>query len=217
MYVPVRTASKHYNVSKQTIRAWADKDAIEFIALPSGHRRYKIKGDGNTAETNAREPEEKEEKVNVCYCRVSSSGQKDDLRRQVEHMQRKYPGWVVYTDVGSGLNWKRKGLRTVLRRCLLGDVGKVAVAHKDRLARFGYEIFEYILGQCGVQLLCDYEETHKSRESELVDDILSIVTVFSARIHGGRHYDANAKANSSPDPGSCEQVEAVDRVLQVDV
>jgi predicted site-specific integrase-resolvase len=217
MYVPIRTAAKHYNVSHQTIRAWADKNEIEFIALPSGHRRYKIRGDGNTAASKAREPEEKPEKVNICYCRVSSNGQKEDLQRQVEHMQRRYPGWIVYTDIGSGLNWKRKGLRTVLRRCLLGDVEKVAVAHKDRLARFGYEIIEYILGQCGVQLLCDYEETHKSRESELVDDILSIVTVFSARIHGGRHCNAGSKSDPSSTTGNCEQVATMDRLLSVDV
>jgi len=215
MYVPTRVAAKHYNVSNQTIRAWADRNEIEFITIPSGQRRYKVRGDGNT---NSAIPDQLEkEKIDVCYCRVSSNGQKEDLQRQVEYMQHKYPGWVVYTDIGSGLNWKRKGLRTILRRCVLGEIGKVAVAHKDRLARFGYELIEYVLGQCGVELLCDYEETHKSKEAELVDDILSVVTVFSARIHGGRHYDKNPKSDSSPVAGSLEEAEAMDGVLQVDV
>ena len=214
MYVPIRTAAKHYSVSNQTVRAWAEREEIEFITLPSGQRRYKIRGDGNT---NTVAEESKKEKSNVCYCRVSSNGQKEDLRRQVEYMQQKYPGWVVYTDIGSGLNWKRKGLRTVLRLCMLGEVGKVAVAHKDRLARFGYEIIEYVMGQCGVELLCDYEETHKSREAELVDDILSVVTVFSARIHGGRHYDTGQEGDSSSNRGSLPEAEALAGMLSVDV
>ena len=214
MYVPIRTACKHYNVTNQTIRVWADRNEIEYIELPSGQRRYKIRGAGNTMCTTV---EQAKEKINVCYCRVSSNGQKADLQRQVEHMQQKYPGWTVYTDIGSGLNWKRKGLRTVLRRCLLGEVGKVAVAHKDRLARFGYDILEYILGQCGVELLCNYEETHRSRESELVDDILSIVTVFSARIHCGRHYNSNPKSDSESHKRRSDEVEEVDRMLSVDV
>jgi predicted site-specific integrase-resolvase len=214
MYVPNRIATKHYNVTSQTVRAWADRGEIDFIQLPSGQRRYKIRGDGNTPCPAA---ESEKEKINICYCRVSSNGQKDDLKRQVEHMQEKYPGWTVYTDIGSGLNWKRQGLRAVLRRCLLGEVGKVAVAHKDRLARFGYEIFEYMLGQCGVELVCNYEETHRSRESELVDDILSIVTVFSARIHGGRHYNPNSKSDSKPVKGCCDKVEKMDGMLPVDV
>ena len=100
---------------------------------------------------------------------------------------------------------------------MLGEVGKVAVAHKDRLARFGYEIIEYVMGQCGVELLCDYEETHKSREAELVDDILSVVTVFSARIHGGRHYDTGQKGDSSSNRGSLPEAEALAGMLSVDV
>lgn len=214
MYVPIRVACKHYNVSNQTIRAWAERNEIEFITLPSGQRRYKVRGDGNT---DSIAKQQDKEKINVCYCRVSSNGQKEDLQRQVEYMRQKYPGWIIYTDIGSGLNWKRHGLKTVLRRCLLGDVEKVAVAHKDRLARFGYELIEYILAQCGVELLCDYEGAHKSKEAELVDDILSVVTVFSARIHGGRHYHSNQKTCPPPGEGSRAEIETVDGMLQVDV
>lgn len=187
MFVPLRVAAKHYNVSKQTISAWASKGDLEFTVLPGGHRRFKIKGDGNVDVKEA----PRKEKVDVCYCRVSSSGQKEDLQRQIAYMQRRYSGWEIASDVGSGLNWKRKGLKTLLRRCMQGDIGQVAVAHKDRLARFGYQIIEYMLGECGVKLLCDDSEIHVSKEQELVDDILSIVTVFSARIHGQRHYETS--------------------------
>ena len=160
MFVPLRDAAKHYNVCKQSIAAWAERGDIEFIELPSGHKRYRINGSGNT--TLQSPPSEKKEKVNICYCRVSSSGQKEDLKRQIEYMRERYPGYEIYSDIGSGLNWKRQGLRAVLRRCLQGDVEKVAVAHKDRLARFGFEILEFMLAQCGIQLLCDHQDVHKS-------------------------------------------------------
>jgi predicted site-specific integrase-resolvase len=119
---------------------------------------------------------------------VSSGGQKNDLERQVQYMREKYPGWQIVTDVGSGLNWNRKGLRTVLRRSLQGGVSDIAIAHKDRLARFGFEIIEFMLAQKGVRIICDSNDEHKSREEELVDDIVSIVTVFSSKIYGRRKY-----------------------------
>lgn len=217
MYVPLRDAAKHYNVCKQSIAAWAERGDIEYIQLPSGQRRYRINGNGNTVVQATATAKETKEKVGICYCRVSSHGQKEDLRRQVAYMQEKYPGFEIYTDVASGLNWKRQGLRTVLRRCLQGDVATVAVAHKDRLARFGYEILEFMLAQCGVQLLCDHQTVHTSRESELVDDILSIVTVFSARIHGQRSYHSSTKNHPETASGSDQQVDAMDGVLQVDL
>lgn len=215
MFVPLREAAKHYNVCKQSIAAWAERGDIEFIELPSGHKRYRINGSGNTTlQTTATE---EKEKVNICYCRVSSHGQKEDLKRQIEYMRERYPGYEVYSDTASGLNWKRQGLRAVLRRCLQGDVGKVAVAHKDRLARFGFEILEFMLAQCGVQLLCDHQDAHKSKESELVDDILSIVTVFSARIHGQRSYHSSSKSHPEASTRGSDQIEGMDGVLQVDV
>jgi len=103
-------------------------------------------------------------------------------------MRAKYPGWVVVTDVGSGLNWKRKGLRTILQRSLQGSISAIAVAHKDRLARFGFDVIEFMLAQKGVRIVCDSNDEHKSREEELVDDIISIITVFSSKIYGHRKY-----------------------------
>jgi putative resolvase len=217
MYVPLRTAAQHYGVSKQTISIWADNGNIEFTTLPSGQRRFRVRGAGNTNAATADDQDTIKKKIKICYCRVSSHGQKDDLSRQIEYMHAKYPDSEVYSDIGSGLNWKRNGLKAILRRCLQGDVEQVAVAHRDRLARFGFEILEYILGQCGVKLLCDHEPIHRSKEAELVDDILSIVTVFSARIHGQRHYTTRKTGDTKPDTGSPPETEAVDGLLPCDV
>lgn len=208
MYVPLRVASKHYGVCKQTVMQWASNGTIDTIDLPSGQRRYKIRGSGNTTFSEEKKPET--EKVNICYCRVSSQGQRDDLERQAQYMRSKYPGWEVVTDIGSGLNWKRKGLKTVLRRCMQGSVSKVAVAHKDRLSRFGYEILEFVMAECGVKLLCDDQDVHRSKETELAEDILSIVTVFSARIHGQRHYKTSANSDPNAVEGGANKAQTVD-------
>lgn len=201
MYVSLRKAAEHYNVSRQTIAAWADRGDLEFIKLPSKHRRFRIKGPGNLVPDASLNEEtlpggttgESKEKLKICYCRVSSYGQKREL------------------------NSKRHSLKTILRQCVQGDVSTVCVAHKDRLARFGYDILEYIMGQCGVKLLCDHEEAHTSREKELVDDILSIVTVFSARIRGQRHYKKDTEGDIASNKRSRDQIEAVDGVLQGDI
>lgn len=200
-YVPLRRASEFYMVSKQTIGVWADNGTIDYMYLPSGQRRYKI-------EPNLRKLSDSNsitkgnEKVHIAYCRVSSHGQKEDLERQVEYMHTKYPECEIVTDIGSGLNWKRKGFRSILRRCMQGKVESVVVGHKDRLCRFGYEIFEFILGQCGVRLSCDASDDHKSREQELVDDILSIVTVFGSKIYGARKYCVQDHGCSKSEVGS---------------
>lgn len=209
MYVPLRVAAKHYNVSKQTIAIWSAKGDIQTILLPSGQRRFKITGDGNV--------ERPTQRTKVCYCRVSSQGQKDDLERQISYMREKYPGWEIHSDIGSGLNWKRTKLRAILRRCLQGDIECIAVAHKDRLARFGFEIIEFMLAEVGVKLLCDDEEVHTSKEEELAEDILSIITVFSSRLYGRRKYKKDPQDHSEAECTNGAQINAMDGLLQVDV
>jgi predicted site-specific integrase-resolvase len=203
MYVSRSSAAQHYGVTGQTIVAWADAGRIQSVRQPSGQRRYWVNDQSNSEG----KPNEKKK---VCYCRVSSHGQKDDLQRQIEYMRDKHPGWIVVSDIGSGLNWNRKNLRTVLQWGLQGRLESLAVAHKDRLARFGYEIIEFILVQCGVQLICDAEEEHTSKEQELVDDILAIITVFSAKIYGGRKYKKRKKNSNDP----CDAHERTEENIQ---
>jgi len=187
MYVTRAKAARHYNVTGQTIVTWANNGSLDFKTIPSGQRRYRIDEDEQPRDST-------KPKKRICYCRVSSSGQKDDLERQIEYMRQNYPGWTIMSDVGSGLNWNRKNLRTILQWSLQGDVEAIAIAHRDRMARFGFEIVEYMLAQRGVRIVCDSHDDHKSKEEELVDDIVSIITVFSSKIYGRRNYK-NRKAN----------------------
>ena len=112
---------------------------------------------------------------------VSSNNQKDDLQRQVQYMQEKYPTHQIITDIGSGLNYKRKGLKTILEYAYKGIVKEVVVAYKDRLCRFGFELFEHILQtQSNAEILVLNQANH-SKEQELTDDLLYLLHVFSAR------------------------------------
>ena len=122
----------------------------------------------------------------VCYCRVSSSKQRDDLERQVSFMRSIYPEAEIIKDIGSGLNFKRKGLRAILDRLLQGNKLTIIVAHRDRLCRFGFELIQYRVEQNAGQIMVQGPTVH-SPSAELTADLLSILHIFS-RMHGLRKY-----------------------------
>ena len=136
---------------------------------------------------NSRTPQ-REEKV-VAYCRVSTKFQKDELEKQVEnvksYMYAKGYSFEVITDIGSGINYKNKGLRELISSINSNQITKVVVLHKDRLVQFGFEL---------IQLLCDLhnvkieiiDNTEQSNEKELTDDLIEIITVFANRLYGSR-------------------------------
>ena len=109
-YVTSREASKILGLHPNTLRHYADNGTIESYRTKSGHRRYNVEAYLGL----------QKEATTICYCRVSSPS--DDLERQVEFMQAKYPNAEVIKDIGSGLNYKRKGLRTILGRAMRGDI-----------------------------------------------------------------------------------------------
>lgn len=189
-------AASACGVHSNTLRSWADRAVIDVKYTPGGQRRFDV----NSLITK-RQPskprlatnslvEKKTQKAGAIYCRVSSSKQKDDLERQVKAMQKEFPLHRVYEDVGSGLNYKRKGLTRLLEHVQAGVVKEVVVAHRDRLARFGVEIFEWIISAAGASLVfLDQAHKHKPGSSEeLAEDLLAVVHVFSCRINGKRRY-----------------------------
>ena len=94
----------------------------------------------------------------------------DELERQKRFFQLKYPSYELVADIGSGLNWKRKGLQTLLERAMCRDIEEIVVAHKDRLCRFAYEL---------VKLVVLNKSDQESSSQELVEDIMSIIHVYS--------------------------------------
>jgi len=176
-YLSSRIASEIIGVHSNTLRNWAKSGKIQHIITPSGQRKYNVEAFlGQTIES-----------VQICYCRVSSYKQRDDLERQVKFMQAKYPNAKIVKDIGSGLNYKRKGLKSILERAMRGDKLEIMVAHKDRLARFGFELIEWIVQQSGGKVVV-LKQTNLSPEQELTNDLLSILHVFSCRMHGLRNY-----------------------------
>ena len=139
--------------------------------------------EGKSGETK----EEIHEKISVIYARVSSDKQRSDLERQINDLRKIYPNHEVIQDISSGLNFNRKGLQTILDKSYDGLISEIVVSNKDRLARFGVELIEYIFNKNNVKLVVHNKiDSKKNPEIELSEDIISIITVFSARYHGSR-------------------------------
>lgn len=175
----LKQAAEKLNVCRMTICNWVREEKIEFIILPNGRRRYKIE---NILKDNI-----KEIKYGIIYTRVSTGKQKDDLQRQIDYLREKYPTHRLIKDIGSGINYKRRGFRSLVDSVLQGVVTEVVVAHKDRLCRFGFELIEFICQRYGTNIVV-LNNKKSSKEEEMVQDLLSIITVFSCRSHGLRKY-----------------------------
>ena len=197
-----KLASEILGVSGSCLRNWANTGRLRCVRSPGGIRLYdvdSVRGERRQRKDrrDAADPADKlvtNDRIDAVYCRVSSSKQRADLARQAAHLVelcgKDDP--KVFQDVGSGLNFKRRGLRALLERCLEGDVRSIAVAHRDRLCRFGYELLEWlVVDRCGVELVVletDRPE-QATPESELTKDLLAILHVFSSRVCGLRRYD----------------------------
>ncbi|NEO44153.1 MAG: IS607 family transposase [Moorea sp. SIO4A3] len=164
--IPLRKAVELTGLSRNTLRKYADNGTIKCERTPSGYRLF----DKESLLSLGRR--ESRPSATICYCRVSSSKQKDDLVRQVAYMHSSFPEAEIIKDIGSGLNYKRKGLRAILERLMRGDQLTLVVACRDRLTRFGFELFEYLVGLNGGKILV-LDQHQSCPESELTADLLS--------------------------------------------
>lgn len=146
-------------------------------------------------------------KLVVGYCRVSTPSQKDDLKNQVNnvksYMIAKGYQYEIIEDIGSGINYNKKGLKQLIDKINNQEVSKVVILYKDRLIRFGFELIEYLCQINGVELEV-IDHTEKSKEEELTDDLIQIITVFANRLYGQRskktkHLIEAVKSNDNSD------------------
>lgn len=125
----------------------------------------------------------------IGYCRVNSHKQKDDLERQIEnvrtYMYAKGYQFEIISDIGSGINYNKKGLNKLIDMITNSEVDKIVVLYKDRLIRFGYELIENLCEKYGTTIEV-IDNTEKIEEQELVEDLIQIVTIFSCRLQGKR-------------------------------
>ena len=185
-FLKIGEASKRLGICKITLRKWIDKNEIPHRTTPGGHRLVDI--DAYLEGKSKLEPAIKLDREKIFYCRVSSKKQKDDLERQIEMAKENYPTYEIISDIGSGINWKRRGFQSLLERVNRGDIEEVVVFHKDRMARFGFDLVESIFKLNNTELKIHEREENKSCEEELAEDLMSIVTVFSCRQMGKRRY-----------------------------
>ena len=182
-------------VSVKTLQRWDNDGKLKASRSPTDRRYYTHKqyvdyiGDCNTKDGKT-----------IIYTRVSSSNQKDDLENQIAFL-REYAnakGIIVdeiFEDIGSGLNYNRKKWNKLLEECMLGLIKTIIVAHGDRFIRFGYDWFEKFLKSNGVEIIVVNNEK-LSPHDELVNDLISIIHVFSCRIYGLRKYKKQIKEDA---------------------
>lgn len=128
-------------------------------------------------------------KKTIGYCRVSSNKQKDNLERQIEnvktYMCAKGYQFEIITDIGSGINYNKKGLNELIDKITNSEIERIVILYKDRLLRFGFELIENLCDKYGVAIEI-IDNTEMTEEQELVEDLIQIVMVFSCRLQGKR-------------------------------
>lgn len=179
--------SKETGISISTLRRWDKENIYKPTFVTEGGTRYYSEDQLNTIIYGSSEIN-KSKKI-IGYCRVSSQKQKDDLERQVDnvktYMLAKGYSFEIITDIGSGINYNKKGLNKLLDMVSNNQVDKIVIMYKDRLVRFGYELLENICMKHNTTIEI-IDNTERTEEQELVEDLIQIITLFSCRLQGKR-------------------------------
>jgi len=164
----------------RTIQKWDKQGKIRVVRTPGGRRRI--------PESEIRRLQgEKGIRSVIGYARVSSNTQKDDLERQVEYLRQRGVQEVI-TDIGSGLNEKRKGFLRLLDRVLHNEVDKVVILYEDRLTRFGFDTLKKVFEVHGTTIEVLNQTDAKPPQQELVEDLITIISHFSGKLYGMRSH-----------------------------
>ncbi len=184
--VSIGEAASVLGVSITTLRRWEAAGRLAAEHTAGGHRRYdlaKLRPEMFRAEAEA-------QRRTLAYARVSSHDQKDDLERQKQVLELycARQGWTfeIIADLGSGMNYHKKGLKKLLDAVIEGQIGRLIITHKDRLLRFGAELVFAICEAKNVEVVILNQGEDATFEEDLAKDVLEIITVFSARLYGSR-------------------------------
>ena len=185
-YYSSKTVTQILGVTAQTLRNWDKEGKLKPSYVKSNGYRY-YSEDSILSYTQERKTKKN---LNVIgYARVSSKKQADDLDRQVNNLKTyldsKYTDYEIMTDIGSGINYTKPGLKKLIEKINRKEVDLIVVLYKDRLLRFGFELIEYFaeLNNVKIEVL---DKIDKNQDQELVEDLVQIVTVFSGKIQGKR-------------------------------
>lgn len=179
-YYSIREFSKILGVTAQTLRNWDTNGKLHPHHTSNNGYRYYSREQLNQVlniKPNI-------DKMVIGYCRVSNNKQKDNLKKQIENMKlylnAQGKPYQIISDIGSGINYKKKGLQDLIKRISQNQVEKVVIMYKDRLTRFGFELIEYIasLHHCDIEIV---DNTNQTEQEELVEDLAQIITEFNSK------------------------------------
>ena len=179
----IKEASELLGVTTTTLRNWEKEGKITSVRTEGGHRRYQVQDliGGK-----------KEKMLTVAYARVSSHDQKDDLKRQElvleAYCSRQGYDFEIISDLGSGMNYKKKGLVKLIKLLCSHQIDRLVITHKDRLLRFGSELIFALCEIFGCEVIIINKSSESTFEEDLAQDVLEIITVFSARLYGSRSH-----------------------------
>nr|WSY55532.1 IS607 family transposase [Streptomyces sp. NBC_00886] len=202
--------SKHYRISEfaaqigrspSTVRRWEREGLITTKRTPSGQRYF----DESDVLAVLRPGSGTSTRVTVVYCRVSLPDQSGDLASQMAAMETFCLGAGIAVDewiseTSSGMDLRREGLLTLMDRIEDGGIARLVIAHKDRLARFGFEYFDHVAARHSCEIIVANAESLSPRQ-ELVEDLLAILHTFSCRLTGLRRYEKKLKDALTSDGG----------------
>ena len=180
----IKQAANQLGVSVSTLRRWDETGVLVAQRTPKGHRRYDL----SKINPNLTRNKVEQQRKTIAYARVSSHEQKPDLQRQIEILELycSAQGWSfeVISDLGSGMNYHKKGLKRLLDDILDNKIDRLVLTHKDRLLRFGAELVFALCEARQVEVVIINQGENLSFEEELAQDVLEIITVFSTRLYG---------------------------------
>ncbi|MDG6988753.1 MAG: IS607 family transposase [Nitrososphaerota archaeon] len=176
-----KKAGEILGVTTHTIQVWDRQGKMKCLRLPTGRRRVpesEIRRLMNVAE----------QRREAAYARVSSHDQKSDLDNQIAVLKGRAPGAEVYSDIRSGLNFERRDLLRLLDDVFSKKVSSIYVTYEDRLARFGFDLLSWVCAKYGTEIVVVNSKTAISPQEELVQDLIAIITSFSAKLYGLRSH-----------------------------
>lgn len=175
--------AKKVGVTVTTLRRMHESGELIPAHITRGGTRYY-----STDQLKQFLPDEPEkEKPVIGYCRVSTLSQKDELETQVSnvkaYMYARGYRFEIIQDTGSGINYKKKGLQSLIQKVNNQEVSKIVILDKDRLIGFGFELIEYLceLNHVEIEII---DNSGQSKEQELTDDLIKTITVFANRLYG---------------------------------
>lgn len=189
-FISGKKASKILGVKRFTLYKYEKEGLLKTIRSPGGKRFYNVKQ--FLKDKNIIIDEPLKQKRKICYARVSSYSQKEELENQKKILKQMYPEHELLYDIGSGINFKRKNFKKIINYGIKDELEELVITYKDRLCRIGYDLIQILLKNTTIRILYDCE---KSPEEEVVNDLIEIITVFSARVYGLRSYKKNIITN----------------------